>query len=162
MWYTVNVFFIVYMHMGNHSTISILLILSGECKHSVRLVFRCGYNFALCVYGNAISAHCCHDLDIFNAGLGIRPARLLLFHLSCYCPFSWHLSNIKRCCVYCIIWLILEQTFVDTYDISTNHLRALFTYWCHVCWLRLSHRNLSQRTWYQYMDKAHIWQVETS
>ena len=38
--------------------------------------------------------------------------------------------------VYCMIWLILKQNFVDEYDVSTSQLRVLFTYWCHVCWLR--------------------------
>ena len=34
---------------------------------------------------------------------------------------------------------------VDEYDISTHQLRAVFTYWCHVCWLRFQRYNLSRR-----------------
>ena len=47
----INVFFVVFMYVGSHSTISILLILSGECKNSIRFVFRCCCNCALCIYG---------------------------------------------------------------------------------------------------------------
>ena len=36
--------------------------------------------------------------------------------------------------------LTLEQTFVD--GVSTRQLRALFTYWCHVCWLTFQQDNL--------------------
>ena len=30
----------------------------------------------------------------------------------------------------------------DEYDVSTRQLRALFTYWCHVCCLRFLRDNL--------------------
>ena len=30
----------------------------------------------------------------------------------------------------------MEHTFVDEYDVLTWQLQALFTYWCHVDWLR--------------------------
>ena len=32
--------------------------------------------------------------------------------------------------------------FDDEYDVSTRQLRALFTYWCHMCWLRFRRDNL--------------------
>ena len=37
-----------------------------------------------------------------------------------------------------LVWFYftLEHRFVDEYDVSTHQLLALFTYWCHVCWLR--------------------------
>ena len=47
--------------------------------------------------------------------------------------------------VYCMIELPLEHKFVDEYDISIRQLRTLFTYWCHVYWLRFRHDNLSHR-----------------
>ena len=31
---------------------------------------------------------------------------------------------------------------MDEYDVSTCQLRDLFTYWCHVCWLRFRRDNL--------------------
>ena len=31
---------------------------------------------------------------------------------------------------------------MDEYDVSTFQLRDLFTYWCHVCWLRFRRDNL--------------------
>ena len=36
---------------------------------------------------------------------------------------------------YCMIWLTLEQNFFDECDVSARQLWALFTYWCHMCWL---------------------------
>ena len=36
----------------------------------------------------------------------------------------------------------MEQKFVDEYDVSTHQLRALFTYWCNVCRLRIRRDNL--------------------
>ena len=41
--------------------------------------------------------------------------------------------------VYCMIWLTLEQKFVNEYDISTRQLQT--------CWLR-------HQWWHQYTNKA--------
>ena len=36
----------------------------------------------------------------------------------------------------------MELNVEDVYDVSTRHLRTLFTYWCHVCCLRFRPDNL--------------------
>ena len=41
-----------------------------------------------------------------------------------------------------IVVLTLELNVEDEYDVSIRQLRALFTYWCHVCCLRFRRGNL--------------------
>ena len=38
-----------------------------------------------------------------------------------------------------LLWNLIVN---DEYDVSTSHLRALFTYWCHECCLRFRRDNL--------------------
>ena len=44
-----------------------------------------------------------------------------------------------NCSIINLLWSLIVD---DECDVSTRHLRALFTYWCHVCCLRFQRDNL--------------------
>ena len=75
-----------------------------------------------------------HDVASTDSGLCNQSLGNKHSQLSTILVANSHMD--KRVVYNCMIWLTLEQRFVDEYEVSTRQLRVLFTYWFHVCWLR--------------------------
>ena len=68
---------------------------------------------------------------------------------------TWHCNVlfVAPRMVYCsIINLLWSLIVIDEYDVLILHLRAFFTYWCHVCCLRFS--NYPAKIWGNTRDTS--------
>ena len=76
----------------------------------------------------------------FFGGLNqLTPVLIVLGSIQLYCnhyTMTMGILHKHTLLYYCMIWLTLKQKCVVEYDVLTGQLWALFTYWCHVCWLR--------------------------
>ena len=75
----------------------------------------------------------CHRFDVFLCGQVPVLNNQTIVNILFMAPRMVYLSMIY------LLWSIICR---NEYNVSTRHLRALITYWCHVCCLRFRRDNL--------------------